>query len=233
MKIIDHKAVTQYISDWIISYIQNYNKSLVIKYFDPKVSDALLLYICLEISRITQKKLYITTNLTQIPFITDNHNVVISYSQDYEHYNPYVHANIKAQLYDGVVLSSIDKSTRLYTRSYSKLEKLSDIFPFFDLNYSNICQIFDSFNFEDIQVLMRMPEDEVLLLEWCNYIEDQYGIITSDEAPNKHKRWPYFTTIQKSWIGRIHAREKKTRHKKITGPYPIICDKPHLVTGKF
>ncbi len=119
----------------------------------------------------------------------------------------------------GIVVGLIDRTTGLYYRGYSKLEDgLADIFPLFALEYSEIVQMTNKL-FPD-----REYDDFVdhKMIEFCNKANALYGIITDEQMPNKNGRWPYFLTEQKKWLGLVHQREKATRHKAITKPYPEI-----------
>lgn len=118
---------------------------------------------------------------------------------------------------NGLIISDIDKSFGLYYRGYSKLEmSISDLFPLFDLNYSEILELI-----EEPIVDNSLPE-KYELLEWCNLMEERYKIITSNEVPSKYQRWPFFIQEQKNILAKVYQREKKTRHKMITKPYPDL-----------
>ncbi len=119
----------------------------------------------------------------------------------------------------GIVVGLIDRTTGLYYRGYSKLDEgLGDVFPLFNLEYSEIIQVTDKLlpnrEYND-------PTDH-RMIEFCNKANALYGIITDEQTPNKNARWPYFLTEQKKWLGLVHQREKATRHKVITKPYPEI-----------
>ena len=123
---------------------------------------------------------------------------------------------------NGLVLSGITRTYSLYYRMYSKMsEGLADLFPFFDLEDSEQAAL-------EAHIWPERDPDSLLLteqsrmLEFCNSTNALYHIITNDEPPQNNPRWPYFTAIQKRWIADVHFREKKTRHKVLTKPYPIL-----------
>lgn len=127
---------------------------------------------------------------------------------------------------ESLLVGSIDNTFGLYYRSFGKRrEALADIFPLFDLLYSEIVQVTDSLSLSD-----HFPQDppDYEMIEFCNRAESLYSIITYSKPPHMHNRWPYFTSTQKKWIAIAHQREKKTRHKAITKPYPVISDKDNL-----
>lgn len=215
-------VLIEYISNWLANYlIDSGRKVFVVKYNETR-SDALLLKICSEAT--TLKK-----GLSTICLYQDTKPQMYlgrAYKLDIPHIPnindiDYIIAQKWADDRDGIVLSSIDKTFGKYYRSYSKTSySLSDIFPLYDLYYSDIVQITDylwpDMKFQDIEV------DDYKMLEFCIKAENTFGIITSENSPHKHGMWHTFTSTQKRFIGESQQREKKTRHKEVKKPYPKI-----------
>jgi hypothetical protein len=137
---------------------------------------------------------------------------------------------------NGLVVGSVDRTFGLYHRSYGKRsDGNADIFPLFDLEYSDIHNVVGNlwpnigeFSWGDCRFSTYNKQPPIADIEFANEAEALYGIVTSTEAPNKHPRWPYFISNQKAIIALVWQREKLTRHKMITKPYPIVSDKPQL-----
>lgn len=137
----------------------------------------------------------------------------------------HIDAHTIAQETNGIVVGLVDRTAGLYYRGYKKLDEgLADVFPIFDLEFSEVIQVTDKL-FPDAGLDDKMSKSELAIwryIEFCNDINTAYKIITDEQPPQTNSRWPYFLTEQKKWIGIVHQREKSTRHKAITKPYPKI-----------
>lgn len=195
--IVNEDLLIKYISNWLADYVKQYDCNSFVLVKNEK--NNLLEYICREATKI----------YGGLKIIKDCDN--------------YISANNIATENKGIIIGSIDRTNGLYYRGYNKMgELLADIFPLFDIEYSEIVQV-------SKKLCLEYPTfTDSALLEFCNEAESLYNIITMDNPPHTHERWPYFTHDQKQWIGIVHQREKKTRHKKLTRPFPIISDKPHI-----
>ena len=201
--IVNKELVLEYLSKWLADYLKEFGRSTFVVNDSGSFSDALLIDICSRATRI-----HGGLNLIVHPGVKQGE------IGDYNYIKCYEIANDQ----NGIVVSPIDQTFGLYYRSYRKIDSaLCDIFPFFDVQHSELLELYSSKNDSDYK-----------LIETCNYAEKLYGIITSEDPPHKHPRWPYFVQEQKKWIATIHQREKKTRHKAIHKPFPIISDKPQL-----
>jgi len=188
--LLDVQSVIDYVAQWVVDYTKQAGKNLLVSVGSNPVMEHLSIQCTTKMSGLR----------------------IQCGCSDYIEANKYADES-------GLVLGDVSKTTGLYYRSYSKLGAgLADLFPFLDLEESEILQIskFLNPNLQD-----TLPE-EFMMLEFCNSIESMYNIITSPNPPHTNYRWPYFTAIQKKWMGDVHQREKKTRHKAITKPYPTI-----------
>jgi hypothetical protein len=190
--IINKEITINYLGKWLADYAKDANKSLLVLSHD---------------------------NTNQYNLL---HKVCSCATVFYPGLNIHIHFGIGDQLYEiaedkGLIISCIDKSFGLYYRWYSKLEmSISDLFPLFDLNYSEILELLEK------PIVDNSLPEKYELLEWCNLMEERYKIITSNEVPNKDSRWPFFIQEQKDILAKVYQREKKTRHKIITKPYPNL-----------
>lgn len=193
--IINEELIVQYLAQWISDYAkENGRQTFVIVDNATRQSDLVKL-ICSECTKNTGgfKSMLCHTN--------------------------HIDAHKISEETFGIVIGLIDKTFGLYYRGYSKLDEgLGDIFPLFDLEYSEIIQITDKL----IPNNKYNDSNNYQMIEFCNKANTLYGIITDDNVPNKNNRWPYFITEQKKWLGIVHQREKSTRHKAINRPYPKI-----------
>jgi hypothetical protein len=115
-----------------------------------------------------------------------------------------------ADAYNGLLIGSLSRNDRL-SRTYGKWkEGRADLFPIYDLYLSEINQLLQFNGLGDFCHEMTSI-DEV-----TEYLDAQHpDIILADEMPNKNKMWFRYTMQQKEAIAKLHAREKKTRHKQI------------------
>jgi hypothetical protein len=199
--IVDELVLIEYISKWLASYAKQSGRSLFVLNNSEARANQVVAELCHKATRI--------------------HGGLRSYIC----YGGFVECYHYADANNGVIVGSIDRTLGRYYRGYSKLgEGLADVQPLFDLEYSEIIQIYkflkDKYEGTD-------PEGHEMI-EFCNNAERTYGIITDEKSPHLHSRWPYFTEEQKKWIGIIHQREKKTRHKALNRPFPNISDNPNL-----
>lgn len=204
--ITDEKAVIKFIAEWLASYTKQAGITMVIAN-DRGVSlaaDAVTIHLCREAAReISGLKVHVN----KVDLYRDTDTTSFMWCVKY------------ASEHNGIVVGPTDKTYGLYTRGFDKHgEALADIFPLFDLELSDVDKLYKSMK---IDGKLKYP-DGYQSIEFCNEAEEKYGIITRDDPPHTHPRWAYFTTEQKRSIALVHQREKKTRHKKMTKPYPII-----------
>jgi hypothetical protein len=199
--ITNENLLVQYLAKWLFEYIDKCGRQTFVVVDNGSRQSDLVKLICSEATKIKGgfKVMVCDTNHIDAHKISD------------------------ATL--GIVVGFLDRTTGLYYRGYSKLDEgLADIFPLFGLEYSEIIQVTDKL-FPDREY--NDPLDH-RMIEFCNKANALYGIITDEQTPNKNGRWPYFLTEQKKWLGFVHQREKATRHKAISKPYPNCA---HLKAG--
>lgn len=195
--ITNENVLIQYLSKWLADYAGKYGRQTFVVVNNGSRQSDLLKFICSESTKITGGFKIIICNTNHI----EAHHI----SNDTM----------------GIVVGLVDRTFGLYYRSYSKIDEgLADVFPLFKLEYSEIIQLTNKF-FPDREYIDPIDHR---MIEFCNKANSLYGIITDDQMPNKNARWPYFLADQKRWIGMVHQREKATRHKAITKPYPEIPD---------
>lgn len=226
--ITNQDLLIEHLSKWLAEYIKAAGRSVFVVGFDGTRADALLLHIC---AKATENYGGLATHALNFPTNTIEINKVfngmVTYSIDNtENHNYHFLQCHEIAQENGIVIGPVDRTFGLYYRSYGKrAEGSADIFPLFDLDYSEIVQITDS-----LWPNLWKPEnlDMVYDIEFCNEAEDLYGIITCEDPPHRHPRWPYFIHTQKAMIAKVNQREKLTRHKQLIRPYPTISDKPQL-----
>jgi len=224
--IINQDLLIEHLSKWLAEYAKAAGRSVFVVGFDGTRSDALLLHIC---SQATENYGGLATHALSFPTSTIKirqvFNGMVTYSIDSS--PGYCYLQCHEIAHDrGIVVGPVDRTFGLYYRSYGKRAAGSaDIFPLFDLEYSEIVEITDSL----WPGLWPAESTDIISdIEFCNEAEAMFGIITCEEPPHRHARWPYFIHTQKAVIAKIHQREKQTRHKKLDRPYPILSDKPQL-----
>jgi hypothetical protein len=226
--IINTELLIEYLAKWISDYTKSAERNVLVVGFNGTRSDALLLHIC---SKATEKYGGLLTHALNFPTssmdIKTIFNGKVTYAMgDYTNLGYYYLQCSEIANNNGIVIGPIDRTFGLYYRSYGKLvEANADIFPLFDLDYSDIIDMTNSLWPEK---QWPQPPDNVSDIEFCNEAESLYGIITGEDSPNRHYRWPYFIHSQKAIIAKVHQREKLTRHKALTRPYPVLSDKPQL-----
>lgn len=188
----------EFIAKWLADYAKNNNRKefIIINSMDCK--DSVLNYVCSETTKF--------------------HGGLTLYAVEASGYS-WIDAHIRAENYSGIVVGSIDRSNGFLARNYRKIQNgTADVFPFYDLEYSDICQIGSSVFPGRYDIT-----EEDRMLEYCNHIESLYGIITNENPPHTHPRWPYFLSQQKEYIAKVWEREKRTRHKALDHkPFPTI-----------
>lgn len=203
--IVNENLLIQFLSKWLADYAKQNGRTTFVIVDNSSRQSCLAKLICSEATKIIGG--------LKVRVCNTNH----------------LEAHKIAEEINGIVIGLVDRTYGLYHRSFSKLDEgLGDIFPLFDLEYSEIVQITEKVlldqNFTD--------PVEYRLIEFCNKANALYSIITEDQPPHKNKRWPYFLTEQKKWLAIVHQREKSTRHKAITKPYPkipeILCKRSEL-----
>lgn len=193
----------KFIAKWLANYAKdNHRKGFVIVHCND-CRDTVLNYVCLEATKIHGGLKF----------------SVVSMESSY----PWMEAHNKAEFHEYVVVGPTDRSHGLLSRQYSKVgEGMCDIFPFYDLEYSDIYQIGSSV-FPGRHDFEQDITDQDRMLEYCNHVEGLYGIITNENPPHTHPRWPYFLSQQKEYIAKVWEREKRTRHKALDHkPFPTI-----------
>jgi hypothetical protein len=222
---IPNVIVLAQIAKWIVDYSKQNCKSNLIIPFTGTINDIVLIKICLESKNLC--------GLLNIHCLIEK-----TYKNVYD--NLFGNLNIKHELFDnttyndlamlylkshylanelnGIVLGNVDKTTGCQCRIYNKLaEYTADIFPIYDIKYSQLYSIAKE-NFANLENVKPLS-CEYEMLEWCIDADKLYGIITSEDVPNKNTRWPFFMQNQKTVIARINRIEKSTRHKQINKPY--------------
>jgi len=148
----------------------------------------------------------------------------VSVSIDY-HPEEVVAASLNyADVNNGLLIGSLNRNDRL-NRTYGKWnEGRADLFPIYDLYLSEINQLLRLHGLGDCCREMT-SEDEMV-----EYLDSQHSdIILADEMPNKNKMWFRYTLPQKEYIAKLHAREKKTRHKQVEpGRYLALRQLPYF-----
>ena len=214
--------LTKYLAQWLAQYAKTAGKPLFVIPYQGLRTEALVIHLCsLATEMVGGLSMDVLGNVRLDPKIYAGTVTSGGFPTCELYLDCYRHA----QEHSGIVVGNIDKTTGLYTRVYEKLgEANADIFPLFDVNYSEIVNITDSLwpntNWEN-----ELSKESIYILEFCTQSENLYGIITSEEPPHKHPRWPYFIAEQKAGIAEIHQREKKTRHKALAKPYPKVYAK--------
>jgi hypothetical protein len=236
-----NKNVLKHISDWLISYKKSSQAKCFVVYFDSTRHSTLLIHLCF----LAAVPVYIvTTNDSKASENNNNYKFLISLFGDkinpihvfYDSLdapkNPsYTHSI--ADLYSGIILGSIDKTFGLYLRKYKKhQEYTSDIFPLYDLFYSDIVKI-SSELFANVDFNDSADENKVRLIEWSIMNNIRTSIITNAELPEKSKHWYMYNYNQKVIISEMYQRDKLTMHKKIQKPYCSIYSNPLLVLDVF
>jgi hypothetical protein len=217
---MNHSFIIEHLAIWLATYIKNAGRNVFVVGFNGTRSDALLLQIC---SKATENYGGLSTHAlafgTKSIDITKVFNGKITHCIDKESIEYYYLGCHDIANNNGIVVGPVDKSFGKYSRNYGKrAEGSADVFPLFDMNYSDIINITDSL-WPNLWPECNTASD----LEFCNNAESLYGIITCEESPHKHSRWPYFIQNQKSIIAKVHQREKLTRHKDLSNkPYPKL-----------
>lgn len=209
--------LTRYLAQWLAQYAKTAGRPLFVVPYEGSRCDALVIHLCsLATEMVGGLSMDVLANVKVHPNI---YSGTVT-SGDFPTCELYLDCYRYAQENSGLVIGNINKTTGLYTRQYQKLgEANADIFPLFDVNYSEIVNITNDL-YQDINWYNELSKESIYMLEFCNQAESLYGIITSEEPPHKHPRWPYFIAEQKVGIAEVHQREKKTRHKALTKPYP-------------
>jgi hypothetical protein len=226
--ITNQDLLIEHLAKWLAEYAKAAGRSVFVVGFDGARSDALLLHIC---SKATENYGGLATHALSFPTSTieikNVFNGNVTYSIDSIKNPGYYYLQCHEIAHDhGIVVGPVDRTFGLYYRSYGKRAAGSaDVFPLFDLEYSEIVEITDSL----WPGLWPVESTDIVAdIEFCNEAGAMFGIITCEESPHRHPRWPYFIHTQKAMIAKVHQREKLTRHKKMNKPYPSLSDKPQL-----
>jgi len=199
--ITNDQILIQHLATWLAEYAEQHGLKTFVVVDNRSRQSALVRYICSEATKVIGG--------LKVRVCDTNH----------------IDAHTIAKENFGIVVGIIDRTSGLYYRGYEKLnEGLADVYPILDLEFSEVIQVTDRL-FPDAGLDDNMSQAELAIwryVEFCNNTNTAYGIITDEQPPQKNKRWPYFLTEQKKWIGIVHQREKATRHKAIIKPYPEI-----------
>jgi hypothetical protein len=236
--IVNQDLLIEHLAKWLVEYAKAAGRNVFVVGFRGCRSDALLLHIC---SKATE--MYGGNFVTHALCMGDRVGAQSVFNGKITYYShPFLsNENFYLNCHDiaennGLVVGPVDRTFGLYYRSYGKRSDGSaDVFPLFDLEYSDIRNIVGNlwpnigeFSWGDSIFSTYTNQYPIADIEYANEAEALYRIITNTEAPNKHPRWPYFIANQKAIIALVWQREKLTRHKMITRPYPILSDKPQL-----
>jgi len=222
----------EHVASWLAKYMEESGRKVFIVNYNGARSDALVLKVCSEATSIKKGLSTICLYQDFFPkeFMGRSYKIDIPVIPNITG-TEYMIANKWADDKDGVVIGSVDKTFGKYKRTYTKIEySLCDIFPLYDLYYSEIIHLTD-FIWPDAK--WRDAEvDDYKMLEFCVRAENSFGIITSTNPPHKHEMWHTFTGTQKKFVAECQQREKKTRHKELRKPYPKIPDNIGLYNGR-
>lgn len=198
--ITNDQILVQHLATWLANYATQNGRSTFVVVDNGLRQSALVKYICSEATKIIGG--------LKLRVCTTNH----------------IDAHQISQETNGIVVGIVDRTNGLLYRGFKKLDDgLADVFPIFDLEFSEVIQLTDKlFPDDTLNDYPRAWADSLRHIEFCNTANAMYGIITDDQPPQKNQRWPYFLTEHKHWIGVVHQREKSTRHKTITKPYPKV-----------
>ena len=225
--ITNQTLLIEHLAKWLAEYAKAAGRSVFVVGFDGTRSDALLLHIC---SNATENYGGFSTHALSFPTssleIKKVFNGMVTYSIGPNSPSYYYLQCHEIAQENGIIVGPVDRTFGLYYRSYGKrAEGSADIFPLFDLEYSEIVEITDSL-WPGLWPAISL--DTVHDIEFCNEAEAMFGIITREASPHLHPRWPYFIHTQKTILAKTHQREKLTRHKMLNKPYPVLADKPQL-----
>jgi hypothetical protein len=202
------------ISNWICNYATSYGKDTLLVPFDGSTNSAVVTWCCLQSTILktgTLKVLSVVPNNEQELFkkIFNHSYAELPGSQ------LYYHSLELAKNSNGICVGCVDKTYGSLYRSYKKYnEYLADIQPLYDFLYSEIVEMSESLGFTK-----NIAPLDYRIYEWALQQESYYKIITSLDAPNKSYKWYTYTEEQRSFIAKMHQREKKTKHKEIKVPY--------------
>jgi hypothetical protein len=212
--IINVERLIEYLSKWIGDYAKDHGKELFILVNSDNRRDIFTNYICSQATKL-HGGLKLNTITTNNP-----EEITLRYNEAYT----------LASKNNGIIVGSIDRTFGLYFRNYPKIEySLMDICPLFDLEYTDIIQATNQIWPNRTDWNGEESTDVYMMLEFCNYMEKICKIITDENPPHKHSRWPFLLRQQKDWIAKTHQREKWTRHKEMTKPFPKIPN--YICTG--
>lgn len=211
--IINPSAIISHISNWITNYIVSNGIKIIIVDINNSIESFLVYKLAANATEIIGGKLKliaVTENIQYIQLANEN-NIQCIYG---------IIRNIADINENSIVLGNIEKTYGLYNRCYNKNKELTaDIFPIFDLYYSEIKDLIEFINPELLKNLNVREYSDYSLNEWAIKQENKYGIICDDKLPHQHTLWYSFAMKQKEIIAQLHQREKKTRHKINTRPY--------------
>jgi hypothetical protein len=131
-----------------------------------------------------------------------------------------------ADFHDGVVVGTVTATRGTLQRRHRKHgDGAADIFPLLDLHDSEVAQLAHYWEIEpktsifppEINDETRQRND----VEWAHRENNRHEIITHPQMqPQQHQLWYKYTAPQKRLVSELYAREKKTKHKTLSGkPY--------------
>jgi hypothetical protein len=157
----------------LITYLEKYGKKNIVMYDRNTIQSK---YLSLLLDKLSEK-----------------HTVGIVKSKDL----------YQSEKEDYITVSSIDKTTGKYERSFKKhVDDMCDLHPIIDVYLSDIYMYMDE----------RIPE-VVLIKDFL--IINHENLIVDEKPPSSSIAWRYLTMSQKNMLGYLHHRYHSTMHKKI------------------
>jgi len=210
----------KHIAEWLAKYAKDNGRKTFVLHYCGRATEAVLIKVCVEATKEMG-------GLSMIVGFEPGAEIEKIYSARKVE-SDFINTALMTDEVDlGLLLLPVTRTEAMLRNHHKKFVLLGDVFPFLDVKQSDITGIAEKFwpdvKFNDEKIVgIQSPEG---LLD----LEDNYGIITSEEMPSKHSRWPYLMQYQKKDIAFAHQREKLTRHKAIIGkPFPSIRDQKHL-----
>lgn len=240
-----------YISKWLNDYCNDNGRKTLVVGYDKTYNSGILLYVAMRGVSGDIKSLASIED-TKSLLSTHRHGIglkVVAFSKDDQvHLSSWYHGEITllehtpsvlhlisiAEESDGIVLGNVDKTFGEVNREYSKVgQGLCDVFPIYDLFYSELKQIADGHIQAKFEENVSPGDGEsdyeyVSLFEWALRNPEVYGLITDPKVIlPQSSGWFRYTIQQRTVIAFLHNRNKSTYHKRILRPYPVILTENH------